>query len=109
MKNISKIIKVNFDKVNPTNTVVNYISKRFKKPKFAKVNIEELDCNISKRSDNGGKKFSVQVVVVVNHTKMYFSEKGNDLYKMIDSILAKVQRKFVTQYNSNFKYNLNYK
>lgn len=108
MKNISNIIKVNFDKVNPTTTVVNYILKRFKKPKFAKVDIEELDCYISKRSENGGKKFSVQVVVVVNKTKIYFSEKGNDLYKMIDSIIAKLQRKIATQF-SNDDLNLNHK
>lgn len=96
MKNLSKKIKVTFNRVNPTTSVVNYLAKRLGKRSFQKASIEELDCDISKRTDNGNKKFSVRVMVVVNNTTMYFSEAGNDLYKMLDSILHKMQRKVAT-------------
>jgi ribosome-associated translation inhibitor RaiA len=98
MKNIKNSVKINFNRVTSSTTVVNYIAKRLKKPKFAKVEIDKVDCDISRRSDKGDKKFSVRMTILVNNTQIYFSEAGNDLYKMIDSILAKLQRKFAAQY-----------
>jgi ribosomal subunit interface protein len=106
MKNISNKIKVNFNRVNPTNTIVNYISKRLKKRTFSKTTINEVDCDIIKRSDNGSKKFTIKVMVVINDTTMYFSEAGNDLYKMIDSILHKMQRKIALNVSPHSNYNL---
>lgn len=87
------LLKINFNKVNPTSAIVNYINKRVEKRKYKQV-VNEVDWVIAKDSKKGNSKYRITMEVVAGKTRMFFREVGNDIYKLIDAIIDKFNRKF---------------
>ena len=106
-KNISdksNAVHVHFQNVMSTDSIVQYVLRKIKKPKFTSIDLKGTDINIKKNSDNGGEKYSVSISIIVHKVKMFFHEVGNDLYALIDAIVSKINRKLSKMRNNrNFR------
>mgnify|MGYP003446481171 CR=1 FL=1 len=99
-----ELVNVRFQNVMSTDAVVQYVLKKIKRPKFTHVNLKDADINIKKETDRGADKFSVSLSITVHNVKMYFVEVGQNLYQLIDALVAKINRKLAKmRTNRNFR------
>ncbi len=102
MSNTRQLPKINYNKVDPTFAVGNYISKRLKKKKLEGV---ETEWFIVRDAKKGANRFIVKLKVGLKNTHFYFSERGKDIYHLIDAVMAKMHTTYANQ-SSNYKYNI---
>ncbi len=104
MKEKNNPIKVNFENVEHSLYLVDYIKRKIRRPKFDKLNITPGIINIKKDHENGSSKYTLSVTVTINKVKHYFKEMGDNLYALIDAVIRKINQKLAKmRSNPNFQ------
>lgn len=103
----NKELNVKFLNLESTPTIVNYIMQKIDKPKFTGLKLNEPNVSIKKDVDSGPKKYVVSVSLVIHNIRLYFREAGDNLYALVDAIIAKINRKIAkfkaTMHHNNYK------
>jgi ribosome-associated translation inhibitor RaiA len=93
MKRKTKQIKVNFENVDHSFYLIDYLKRKIQKPKLSGLNLITDNINIKKDHSKGVAKYVLTVKVTVNNLTLFFKEIGDDIYLLIDSIVKKINRK----------------
>lgn len=93
MKEKNKEIKVNFENVDHSLYLVDYIKRKIQRPKFSQLNINTKEISIKRDHSGGGSQYTLSVSVIVNKVQYYFKEIGNNLYALIDAVIHKINQK----------------
>lgn len=83
-------LKINFVNVDSTTSIQKYISEKFSKTKFVNRNIIVNEVNIKKMHSKGPQRYSISVNILSNKIQKYFTERGDDLYAIIDIVESKI-------------------
>lgn len=93
MKEKKNQLKVNFENVDHSLYLIDYIRRKIHTPKFSQLKISPKEISIKRDHTKGGKQFVLSVSVIVNKVVYYFKEMGNNLYALIDAVIRKINQK----------------
>lgn len=96
-------LKVNFENVDHSQYLIEYIRRRIQRPKFTNLKLTPENINIRKDNSKGDSKFVVTISIVVHKVKIFVRETGNNLYALIDAVVRKINRRL-----SKLKQNINF-
>jgi ribosomal subunit interface protein len=87
------LINVKFNKLNPSDSIVNYINNKLGRHRLEENNISRVECHANKYSSKGNEKYGMVLSVHGGNTSFSMKENGNDIYRVIDILSGKLNRK----------------
>lgn len=94
-------LKVNFENVDHSLYLLDYIKRKIQRPKFSNLNITAPDIIIKKDHEKGKGKYTLTVTMTVHKVKLYFKEAGDNLYALIDAVVRKINQRLAKMRNNN--------
>lgn len=87
------LIHIKFNKLNPSDSIINYINNKIGRHRFEENNINRVECHANKYSPKGNQKYGMVLSVQGSNTSFTMKENGNDIYRIIDLLSGKLNRK----------------
>ena len=98
------IVKIKFNKIDQSDSIEQYLLKRFKKVSRLENIIDSVVCHIGKNSVKGDEKFYITVEVNSKPSNFVLTDSGNDVYKMIDNLADTFDTKISQLHEKSVEY-----
>jgi ribosome-associated translation inhibitor RaiA len=97
MNNKNNKFKINFENVDHSMYLIDYIKRKIQTPKFSKLKVSADNISIKKDHQTGSSKFILTASITIHKTKLFFKEIGDNIYSLIDAIVRKINQKVAKQ------------